>query len=92
VPIGPCEQISRKAALKDFQTLLDDLEAEIMDLAKPHTTRRSHSYFRPVITARRAVREASKTPAQFCRCIVGRTAGFVSARALHNDVCSESLF
>lgn len=74
---------------EDFQALLDDLEAEIMDLAQtPYDT--SIAYFRRVITARLRGGEASTEAAHFAMLHCGAR-GFVSKGAAQRRL-RESYF
>jgi len=74
-PLGHVNQYLEKQP-EDFQTLLDELETEIMELSKtPCDT--SISYFRRVITARLKGGEASTEAAHFAMLHCGAR-GFVS--------------
>lgn len=74
---------------EDFQTLLDELEGEIMDLAKtPYDT--SIGYFRRVVTARLRGGEASTDAAHFAMLHCGAR-GFVSQGAAQRRL-RESYF
>jgi len=74
-PLGHVNQYLEKQP-EDFQALLDDLEAEIMELAQtPYDT--SIPYFRRVITARLRGGEASTEAAHFALLHCGAR-GFVS--------------